>query len=248
VFLFQRHRHGADIDAHAAQLRLNQAPVAGFEPRVGARTTMRLLNAAWAREYGRPGAARGTSAGGGTVVGAPRLLRAALELGVTLVATRARPEKFAQLRRALAEDGRLAGTVGVAAAGGEVPPTRGWDGEGESWDEASESADGEGDVVALLLSDAVVGAARRMLERLRLARLRGVAAGGPRSALAGKGGSAPSTGALAVALAVSGVCDGPVRLYGYAYLIARCCTPPFPYYPYIVPHESLACDWLSPNE
>jgi hypothetical protein len=38
--------------------------------------------------------------------------------------------------------------------------------------------------------------------------------GGPRGALAGKGGSAPSTGALAVALAVSGMCGRghtPVR-------------------------------------
>ena len=71
-------------------------------------------------------------------------------------------------------------------------------------------------VQALLLSDGTVTAARRMLERLRLARLRGVAVGGPKTALAGKGGSAPSTGALAVALAVSGICEGPVRLYGFS--------------------------------
>ena len=66
-----RHRHGADIDAHDAQLRLNQAPLAGFEPRVGSKTTMRLLNAAWTREYGRPAQAKGVSASGGVVPGVP---------------------------------------------------------------------------------------------------------------------------------------------------------------------------------
>ena len=35
-----------------------------FEARVGSRATLRLLNAAWTREYGRAGGAAGTSASG----------------------------------------------------------------------------------------------------------------------------------------------------------------------------------------
>ena len=200
-----RRRHGDAIDAHAAQFRLNQAPTVGFAPHVGRKTTLRLLNAAWTREYGRSADAASTNAAGSIVPGAPGRLRAALEPGSTLVATRSRPEKFAQLWRALEREGRLAGTARRPGSSVGVVP------------------DGDRDVgvSALLLSDAAVTLTRHMLERLRLARLRGAAVGGSRAALAGRGGSAPSTGALAIAVAVSGVCAGPVRLYGFSGEVAR---------------------------
>jgi len=44
-------RRGAAIDAHEAILRINQGPVQGYEPWVGSRTTLRLLNKKWVSVY-----------------------------------------------------------------------------------------------------------------------------------------------------------------------------------------------------
>ena len=144
------------------------------------------------------------------VAGAPRLLRAALEPSVTLVATRARPERFARLHAALVEDGRISGGGGGGyggKGGGGGGGGSGGDGGGGGGggggsgggnsdggaryaqtvsggggvSVSGASGGGAGDVSLLLMSDSTVGAARRMLERLRLARLRGVAAGGAAS-------------------------------------------------------------------
>ena len=43
--------HGADIDAHDAVMRLNQATTVGFEKHVGKKTTFRLINSKWAQAY-----------------------------------------------------------------------------------------------------------------------------------------------------------------------------------------------------
>jgi hypothetical protein len=43
---------GREIDAHDVVLRLNNAPTIGYERFVGSRTTHRLINNQWTREYG----------------------------------------------------------------------------------------------------------------------------------------------------------------------------------------------------
>ena len=43
---------GKEIDAHDVVLRLNNAPTIGYERFVGSRTTHRLINNQWTREYG----------------------------------------------------------------------------------------------------------------------------------------------------------------------------------------------------
>ena len=43
---------GAEIDEHDVVLRLNNAPTIGFAKWVGSKTTHRLINNQWTREYG----------------------------------------------------------------------------------------------------------------------------------------------------------------------------------------------------
>lgn len=57
-------RFGPAIDSHDVVVRLNQAPVQGYERRVGRRTTHRVLNRLWTRTY-RNGCTRSGVGGGG---------------------------------------------------------------------------------------------------------------------------------------------------------------------------------------
>eukprot|EP00238_Polyblepharides_amylifera_P000825 CAMPEP_0196571504 /NCGR_PEP_ID=MMETSP1081-20130531/1666_1 /TAXON_ID=36882 /ORGANISM="Pyramimonas amylifera, Strain CCMP720" /LENGTH=537 /DNA_ID=CAMNT_0041888475 /DNA_START=37 /DNA_END=1650 /DNA_ORIENTATION=- len=47
-------KYGKQIDAHDIVFRLNQAPTKGYESVVGAKTSVRLLNALWSSNYGKP--------------------------------------------------------------------------------------------------------------------------------------------------------------------------------------------------
>jgi len=49
--ILKRGGFGRSIDAHDVVMRINQAPVAGYEKMVGARTTYRMLNNKWTTVY-----------------------------------------------------------------------------------------------------------------------------------------------------------------------------------------------------
>jgi hypothetical protein len=89
-------RLGKDIDSHDIVVRLNVAPVNGYEERVGAKTSFRLLNTLWSSRYGS------------MKRGAPWAKKSEeipLEHGATLVFTRFEPSHFTDMVDFLASHG-----------------------------------------------------------------------------------------------------------------------------------------------
>lgn len=73
---------GQAIDSHDIVVRINHAPVKGFEKRVGQRTTMRVMNSLWTSNYGS---------------GRYKKLSLPLETGVTLLVSRSTGHAFDKL-------------------------------------------------------------------------------------------------------------------------------------------------------
>ncbi|KAK9824602.1 hypothetical protein WJX72_011642 [[Myrmecia] bisecta] len=73
---------GLAIDAHDMVLRVNQAPTQGYEPIAGSKTTFRLLNIKWSKQYGRLH---------------PQLLLAGDPHNTTLIVSRSNVAEFMQL-------------------------------------------------------------------------------------------------------------------------------------------------------
>lgn len=88
-------KYGEQIDAHDVVMRMNQAPVKGYEAHVGSKTTHRLLNRLWTLAYGSSKEIHG--------IYQRHKRQWPLEKGVTLISSRTAVENFLAMRKDIGE-------------------------------------------------------------------------------------------------------------------------------------------------